>query len=374
MKRNLVLTKSCLCAALAAVGALIHSANADADRNPSNEPVVQDRYSTSDAKESNDSKATIEQQQTEKWWSITMESGYETEYVFRGTNLTPNSDGFQFDQVYFSGKGLTFGVWIGAQLGTAEAGPGVTALGESGGGSGRGGNKFHGNDFAVQNKFREIDLFSLYRFPLGPIDITLGNIVFLIHRRQVEEFRLDPEFIIIGLPPILRFAAPGNETFDRIFLALSTSKIRSGGYSLTPTVTYYQTVYNHSSGPTDDYTLQNLGFIRNDELGGYLEGKIQGVIPIIDNVLRLEPFALISYSFKDRSEAVNLPPELIRVEPSSRPLTGFNHVQVGVDLVFQITKHFSVTGFGDFSHHISDPTGGTERNEWWAGGKGTISF
>jgi hypothetical protein len=105
-----------------------------------------------------------------------------------------------------------------------------------------------------------------------------------------------------------------------------------------------------------------------------LEGKLQAVIPIIANVVTLEPVALISYSFKDRSEGINLDPSLLFVVPDSRPLTGFNHVQVGSELVIQICKHFSVTGFGHFSHHISDPTGGTDRNEWWAGAKATLTF
>ena len=34
----------------------------------------------------------------------------------------------------------------------------------------------------VQTQFREFDLFAAYKFSLGPVDVTLGNIAFIIDR------------------------------------------------------------------------------------------------------------------------------------------------------------------------------------------------
>ena len=370
MKIKITLNRQGCCAAFTAIGLLTHSGNADAEGNPSTEPVVKANDSTSDSKEP---KAIVLQQPAEKWWTFTFETGYQTTYIFRGTNLTPNSDGLQYEKISFFAKGFTLGAWFGTQLGTAEAGPGVRALGEQGGGglllppNPFGKTQF----FAIQDRFRELDLLSFYSHAFGPVNVTFGNIAFFITRHQISEVISTSRFL--GNKVIL-LAAPGDEIFDRIFLTLSDNSLHWGRCFITPSVTYYQTVYESQSGPTADYLLKNLYFLPNEQLGGYLEAKLQAVIPIIDDTLRLEPTTLISYSFKDRSEGVNVPQELHGIESTSRPLTGFNHVQLGADLVWQITKHFSLSGFGYYSHHLSEPTGGTERDEIWGGARATISF
>jgi hypothetical protein len=330
-----------------------------------------------------------------KWWSITMEVGYSSEYIFRGTNLTPNSDGIEWQQIYFSGKGFTFGAWFATQIGSAEV-SGATAVGESGSGVSPYNIPGFSLDVANQSRFKELDIFSSYTHSFGPIDITFGNILFLIHRSEVDEYhRLD-------LNKVFPYGVPEDEQFDRLFLAVSTNKIHPFGIPIIPTVTYYQTILNQANsirtpdasngcGPSNGgcgtvppgdlrpvsderYEIFALGFLRNDTLGGYLEGKIQSVIPIVGNVLRLEPTALISYSAGDRSEAVPITIADIGIKSSSKPLYGFNHFQAGAELVWQITKQLSVTGFGNYAYHIANPTAGTDRNEWWGGGKLSVSF
>ena len=341
-----------------------------------------------------------EQKEAPKWWSVTAEVGYESEYIFRGTNLTPNSDGLEFQQVYFSAKGFTLGMWFGTQLGHAAV-KNATYVGEAGGGASPFTNFFPDFsllDTAFQYRFKELDVFSSYSHSFGPLDITVGNIAFFIWRSEIDQFKATG----FGQTSQINFAVPEDEVFDRLFISLSTSKIHPFGIAIIPTVTYYQTIYNHGDpaaaegsvvGPTtfgrssSYYNLSDLGFIRNEEEGGYLEGKIQAVIPIVraknpgPDVLRLEPTALISYSFGDRSEATNITPDqffnsLGTGNPLSTatPLFGFNHFQAGAELVLQVTRWLSVTGFGDYAYHIAEPTAGTDRNEWWGGGKVTVSF
>jgi hypothetical protein len=395
MKKNLALTKPCLCAAFAAVGALIHSANAQDDRNPSNEPVVQVRHSTSDAKESKDSKATIEQQPAEKWWTITAEAGYQSKYIFRGTNLTPNSNGIAFTELRLDAHGFSLGAWYAHQIGTADV-PGAFAIGEAGAG-GIGGLDprsfpglfppgvfpIGGTDHAIQTDFQELDLYLRYSHSFGPIDVTVGNIAFFIYRTQVDRFVTDPavlQFVRqLGFNAVspFTFDTIGDEQFDRLFVSLSTSKIPY----VVPSVTYYQTIYNE--GEFGAFPA-SLGGKRADKLGGYLEGKISAVIPLVHDVLTLEPTGIISYSFDDRSKGTSIPAldftnghlfnPVLTTAPSSAPLTGFNHAQIGAELVWRVTKHVSLTGFGAYSHHISAPTQGTNRNEGWGGGKVTLSF
>ena len=333
-----------------------------------------------------DKNTVTEEKEPAKWWSVNVQAGYWSEYIFRGTNLTPNSDGIAYQQAYFSAKGFTLGAWFASQLGTAVV-PDATLVGEAGGGFspfGRPGFK----DFATQTSFHELDIFSSYSHSFGPLDVTVGNVAFFIFRSAVDRF--------LGPNSEVDYAVPENEIFDRLFISLGTSKLHPFGVSIVPTVTYYQTIYNHVDpivthngelGPQNDtaigcpcsdstYELLELGFKRNDTLGGYLEGKVQAVIPIVDHVLRLQPTVLISYSAGDRSEAIPLTQAQFRAnpQPSAEPLYGFNHFQGGAELVLQINKWLSVTGFGNYAHHIAQPVAGTERDEEWGGGYVTVSF
>ncbi len=363
MKMNNVLTKPCLCAAFAAVGALIHSANADTDRNPSNEPVVQVRHSISDSKDAKDSTAPIVQQETEKWWFFTIDAGYNSKYIFRGTDLTPNSDGIAFEEAKFSAKGFTIGVWAAQQIGDAIV-PHNTATGESGGGGIlKGSFTFPGavvtfDDTAIQRSFRELDLYLSYYHSFGCIDVTLGNIAFFIDRRQIDRF----DVLVNGVKFLTQdFRSIGDETFDRLFVTLSTHKIPY----IVPSLTYYQTIYNDGESPGRDI----IYFDRNDKLGGYLEAKLSASIPLVKDRLSLEPTALVSYSFDDRMEATNT-----GLIPTAVPLNGFNHFQIGTELVWRVTNHLSISGVGTYAHHIAAPTGGTEKNTFWGGGKVSINF
>jgi hypothetical protein len=334
-------------------------------------------------------KNVVQEEREAPGWTLNFQTGYWSEYLFRGTNLTPNSDGIAYQQVYASTRGFTLGLWFASQIGHAVA-PNATVVGEAGGGFSPFGApaKPGFEDFATQSRFNELDIFSSYTHSFGPLDITVGNVAFFIFRTAVDRF--------LGPNSEVDYAVPEDETFDRLFIALSTSKIHFAQIAVTPTVTYYQTIYNHVEpivtrgfeiGPPNDprfghpvsdstYELFELAFKRNDTLGGYFEGKVQTVIPIIENLLRLQTTTLISYSAGDRSEAVLFSQAafLAHAMPSSRPLYGFNHAQSGAELVLQITKELSLTGFGNYAYHIANPVAGTDKNEEWGGAYVTLSF
>lgn len=317
--------------------------------------------------DSKDSKTPpITQQPAEQWWSLTMETGYSNKYMFRGTNLTPNSDGIAFEEVRFSAKGFTFGVWAAHQIGDAIV-PHNTAVGESGGGGlgtippeiipGIGVVSF--DDTAIQSRFNELDVYFSYYHSFGWIDLTVGNIAFFVDRSQIDRFDVFLDGVLFLTQD---FTSIENETFDRLFVALSTHKLPC---NIVPTLTYYQTVYNNGINPGRDI----IYFDRNDELGGYLEAKISASIPLVRDRLSLEPTALVSYSFDDRSEATNT-----GFIPTSLPLNGFNHFQAGAELVWHLNDHVRLIGFGNYAHHFAAPTGGTEENTGWGGGRVSISF
>jgi len=363
-------------------------------------PTVEVRH------DSKDSKAVPITQEKEPLVTFLLETGYTSEYIFRGTNLMPNSNGGYFYNLQFTvpkaGPGsFTAGLWAIHQMGDASAPTWSTS--EGGGGSGAftntipcpfcpGGTGINDVLFptTTQTKFQEFDVFASYKFSLGPVDVTLGNIVFIIKRdattSQVDV--LPPGFIWVYPPTGTQFATynnvptVGNENFDRVYIQLSTTKIPH----LTPKLTYYQTVYSEGFQPTGPIqTFGGVPFLilrnvetgfpvaytplpqeRNSELGGYLEARLNGNFPV-GHWLDINPYGLVSYSFKDRTEPV-------AQTIAGRPLTGFNNAEFGLELEFHITPNISFVPVAHYSYHISEPPIGTDRNEFWAGIKVSVNL
>ena len=363
-------------------------------------------------------------------------AGYSTRYIFRGTNLMPSADGMVSTDMHVNYGGFTIGSWIGTQMGAASV-PGALAIGEGGGGgqpdfgisrgNGLGGlgsgsvtgdqlvnfiasnfglsradvvggfknilnaeipkdiTKIKRSSEAYQDRFNEVDLYAQYSFSLGPVDLTLGNIFFYIDRdsqTQVDgreyfasEDARDLITALAGNPGLLpgatrqnhpedflinngrkvskRFDGIGDETFDRLFISASTTKIPY----VVPRVTYYQTIYSEGKNPDPE-----LGVFRNDRKGGYLEAKVNGEIPIVKNRLNLDPYALVSFSAGDRSTR------------DGSSLDGWNHFQVGAELVWQVTDSFRLIPQINWMSHISDPPLGTNEDDWWGGARAEVVF
>jgi hypothetical protein len=240
---------------------------------------------------------------------------------------------------------------------------------------------------AQQDRFNEIDLYLQYSFSVGPVDVTVGNIFFYIDRDATTRLTLQEYFasedardlvsqlsrttLLDNLRGTLRpehpedflinkgkkvsrtFEGIEDEQFDRLFVSLSTSTIPY----ITPRITYYQTIYNEGTE-----AAKELHVLRNDEKGGYLEAKVNAEIPLIKDRLNLDPYALVSYSFGDRSE------------PDGSALYDWNHFQAGAELVFQVTDNFRLVPQINYMTRLSDPTPGTEQNEWWGGAQAEVVF
>ena len=374
----------------------------------------------------------VVEQEKPVFWTWFVDAGYESEYNFRGTNLTPGASGAGFFDAQVTKWNFTLGLFGVHQFGNASVDS--WSIGEGGGGGtpGTGANatffnpRTHRIEFVpylrfpttVQNRFDELDVFLSYKFSLGPIDVTIGNIAFFINRNATtSEVDLLPERFE-GLGPFIwnvpdtdrRFRRLGTskfppsdptleeETFDRLYIRLSTTKLSK---YITPQLTYYQTIYSWGAEPTHDGTFfykpvfvdefppPHIGVPanprpfdqRNDALGGYLEGRLNGHVPLAKWV-DFNPHAILSVSFRDRTEPGGANPY------GGHPLTGWNHVQVGAEVPIHLVHlgGFSssqwappdadlfLVPFGDYAYHISNPPAGTNRNEWWGGGKFEVTF
>ena len=345
----------------------------------------------------------VVEQQKETCWNWYADVGYWTEYNFRGTDLTPNSDGSVFINADVSRWGFTLGAFVVHQFGTARA-PGFSS--SEGGGGGAGGFGNFGNipfifPETIQDRFNEIDVFLQYSREIGPVNVTIGDIGFFIDRRAQTFVHLPVDFIL-G-PPTFGigsagtygpFRTVGDEQFDRVFIRLATNRIPY----IEPWLTYYQTVYSEGQdyfhhkafklGPNPNlyYVFYNAFERSPESYGGYLEGRLRGHFPIGEWV-DVNPFGVISYSFGDRSEPVTNPANFAEVI-RGRPLRGFNVAQVGLELPIHLLHvvgtsdgrcappdlRVNLVPFATYSYHISDPTPGTDRNEWWGGAKIAVTF
>jgi len=366
----------------------------------------------------------VVEQEKPVFWTWYTNVGYESEYNFRGTNLTPGAKGAGFFDAEVTKWNFTLGLFGIHQFGDASVDS--WAIGEGGGGSGTPVQNFARSNLGpvpylrfpttVQNKFDELDVFLSYKFSLGPIDITLGNIAFFISRRATtSELDFIPVFhgihFIWNIPDTdtafrrLGTAKYGpsdptveEETFDRLYIRLSTTKLSK---YITPQITYYQTIYSWGSEPTHDGVFRyNPVFVdkfppphigiptnprpfnqRNEALGGYLEGRLNGHVPLT-KWMDFNPYGLISVSFRDRTEPGGANPY------GGHPLTGWNHAEVGASLPIHLAHlgGFSstqwappeadlyFTPFGAFAYHISNPPAGTDRDEWWGGARFEVTF
>jgi hypothetical protein len=348
-----------------------------------------------DAKDTKETKNVIEEAKP-KFWSWYADVGYTSEYNFRGTDLTPNSDGATYFDAQVTKANFTLGFFGIHQLDDAsspswsigEGGGGGTAQGIFPGFNGPGGyTRF---PTTTQTEFNELDVFLSYKMSFGPVDVTIGDIGFFIERRAVtfETDVLQPGFHWIIPPTGTRFRTVGpdptveDEQFDRAYIRLSTTKISK---YITPQITYYQNLASHGSQPTHGGIIfypPDVNGNRPDNLrpfnernpedyGGYLEGRINGNFPIT-SWMDFDPSAIISVSFRDRVEPGGANPY------GGHPLTGFNHAQIGAKLPIHVMRwggaNLYLAPFGNYAYHISNPNAGTNRNEWWGGGEVEFTF
>jgi hypothetical protein len=350
------------------------------------------------------------EEEAKKAWSVYENVGYTSEYNFRGTNLTPDSDGAIFATANISFHGLTLGIYGIHQVGTAKAD--AFSISEGGGGGAPSTIKLQHDDFdmppdafftgrispqTIQKGFDEIDVYLTYLYQLGPIDITVGNIAFFINRSAETRVTTrgtltDPEEQkVAAVNQTIVIPTVGDEQFDRLFVEIAAARLIP---YVVPKIRYYQTILNEGDDPVDGRLLTlaevslpeglhtvpvNGAKERNDALGGYLEGRVDAVFPVTDRI-RVKPYGIISYSFHDRSE----PFSATQGQPIShifhgRTLVGFNHAQFGVTVPIELWRaspNFVLTfePFGAYSYHISEPTAGTDRDEVWGGAQFVLTF
>ena len=158
----------------------------------------------------------------------------------------------------------------------------------------------------VNDDFNEIDIYASYAWSLGPVDVEGG-------------------YIFYGFP------RGGGETHE-FFAALSTEAIPF----VTPGLAFY---YDF-----DDFE------------GGWLEFSLASSIPVVEDVVSIDPFAAISYDFEYNSNDNDL-----------------NNVQVGVEVPVALSENITLSGYVAYSWAL-DAIDDFQDDEFWGGAAISFAF
>ena len=337
--------------------------------------------------ESKEKKAVIEQPE-EKWWNFEADAGYKSKYIFRGNDLTHDSDGIAFENIRFAarvenvgdfsvglyaiqmlGEGHTTGSFLVQQTGSLPPAGYVTTP------------SFPApsvrlrlrDDFETTiERFNEYDVYAQGSRSFGPVKVTIGAILFLVDSRTTTT----GELIDLAQPKAGGFAfASGRDVSPafvlRPYIALSADKIPY----VMPSLRYYENVVRYEGG---DGSVP-VG-------AGYMEGQLDGKIPSLFErgsfSISANPYAVVSVSFRDRSHLgivhdtnKNPAPGYTRFfdDQADTFYTGFQHFQTGFELPVQFNKYVAFVPSVDYVHLFS-LIPGDRRDTYIAGAKVRLTF
>ncbi len=317
-------------------------------------------------------KVIIEEEDPEnRAWHASLTAGYQSEYMFRGTNVTPGAFGLGFADLNIKIPGFArnqrffFEAWAGFQHGSSEY-PGDPGLKF---GSRLPTSRFAGEHhrltevFTHQSAFQELDLRLAYSVDIGDYLVAeLGNYAYLVttETRTKRLFKTDPGYIFVAngqdriVDNVVRDGE--GEVEDQLYLDLRLNRkvFKDSPVLVIPSVRYYQTIYSNR----DDAPY-----------GGYLVIRIDGEFQLIRGegrpTLSFNPYVLQSVSFEDRTKVSGGQTDFY---------TGWHHLAVGAEIPLHLNKNFSIGLFGEWDHMWQSTPPGTDHNEIYGGARVTIGF
>jgi hypothetical protein len=329
------------------------------------------------------------------YWNFTLTEGWQTEYMFRGQNLTPGADGFSTSELQASTPGFakdqtfTLAAWGGLQMGEGSypgLPPTVDGTPEAGSQLSHevGTGKYRPEDLRTSQKsYRELDLTAKYDMNLGNTLVAeAGDILYFSEYDAHTNLFLEAPAKFHFLATDTKYETQGytrnNSGADRneIYLSLSTNPNLLP--HLIPSLTYYETFNEQKSyesfiqtgGNGTDFYRGRFQKVNAPNYGGYLEGRIDGYMSLLkrngQDVLSLRPYALLSVSFNDETEATS--------NFGRKYFTGWNDTEIGIKAPFQVNNHVTISGFLAYDHSLATPDQSTSRNNAWTGGEVAVAF
>jgi hypothetical protein len=147
---------------------------------------------------------------------------------------------------------------------------------------------------------------------------------------------------------------PGTQYFANELNAKVAYAIDLGFMTVTPSATYF-----FNLGPDNDTGAAN-GLVNT--ASSYLDLRVNGSIPVIADVLSVDPWAAFGLNF-----GYNLDGDLQQFD-------GANNLEFGVAIPWAINDVITLSGYVAYSYAFQDLYGITAADTFWGGGKVTFAF
>lgn len=238
------------------------------------------------------------------WYNASLSTGYDSLYMFRGTNVL-RSSGYG-NGLWWTNGDLTWNITDNDFLTVG----GWMAFGL--------GNAVPG--------YREFNAFTNYTHTIGDLAIGLGYTFYMVFPNS-------------------------GQTYANELNASLAYEVDLGFMSLTPGVTYY-----FNLGPDAD---TGQGLVQT--ASSYLDLRLDGSIPVVADVLSVDPWAAFGLNFGYNQDA-------------NGPFDGANNLEFGIAIPWAVNDVITITGYVAYSHAFEALWGTTEPNTFWGGGNVAFAF
>ncbi len=263
---------------------------------------------------------TVVVQEETPAWGAALSTGYDSLYMFRGVNVLRDRNGNR-DKGGNYGDGI-FWTDVSATYNITEN-DSITAGGWMGWGAGNWG-------------YQEFDARLNYVHTIDNLALGLGYTLYAVYQDDTDGY--------------------ANE-----LNASAAYNIDLGFMTLTPSTTYY-----FNLGPDSDAV--NPGASGVTVVGSsYLDLRLSGAIPVIGDVVSINPWTAFGLNFGSNLEG-----------PNAQPFDGANNLEFGAAVPWNINDVITLSGYVAYSIAFNDLKGAgaqtTDRNTIWGGAKVTFSF
>lgn len=248
----------------------------------------------------------IEEEES-SWYNAALSTGYDSLYMFRGVNVLGGAGTGYGNSLWWTDANFT---WNISDNDTLTIG-GWQAFGLS------------------AASYREFDAYLSYVHSFGDLSVGLGYTFYYV------------------FPPGSSYYA--NELNARVAYAIDL-----GFMTLTPAATYF-----FNLGPDNDTGAAN-GLVNT--ASSYLDLRVNGSIPVIKDVLSIDPWTAFGLNF-----GYNLDANLQQFD-------GANNIEFGVAIPWKVNDIITVSGYVAYSYAFEDLYGTTAADTFWGGAKVTFAF
>jgi hypothetical protein len=249
----------------------------------------------------------VVEEEESSWYNAALSTGYDSLYMFRGVNVLRT--GSYGSGLWWTDANFT---WNISDNDTLTVG-GWQAFGLS------------------KASYREFDAYLNYLHSFGDLAVGLGYTFYYVY-------------------------PPGGQDFANELNAKAAYAIDLGFMTLTPAATYY-----FNLGPDNDTGAAN-GVVNT--ASSYLDLRVNGSIPVIKDVLSIDPWAAFGLNFD-----YNL--------ANGQGFDGANNLEFGVALPWKVNDIITISGYVAYSYAFERFTGVyalTPADTFWGGGKVTFAF